>query len=82
MGSVATSSLQGNGRTVQIVRRFRLLSQTQLAERVGKTQAWVANMEGGRVRLVGAELDAVAEALGVEVAALAGPVVKPAKAAS
>ena len=70
---MATTTLQGNGRTVQVIRRFRLLSQAQLAERVGKPKTWVTNVEACRTSLLGDELEAVAKALDVGVEVLASP---------
>lgn len=59
-----------HGPTVAVVRKFRLLTQAGLAGRVGKSAAWVHGIESGRIRLDGAELDAVAAALDVTPEAL------------
>ena len=61
-----------------MIRRFRLLSQAQLAERLGKPKTWVSNVEACRTKLTGDDLDAVAAVLDVSVDVLAAP----AKAAS
>ena len=66
MGSVAaTEILTASGRTIQVVRKFRLLSRAQLASRVGKSLSWVAAVEAGRIVLEDGEITPVAEALSV-----------------
>ena len=63
--------LTGNGATVAVIRRFRLLSQRQLAALVGKSSGWIAGVEKGRITLSGSDLEGVADALGVDPSALA-----------
>lgn len=63
--------LTANGATVAVIRRFRLLSQRQLAALVGKSSGWIASVEKGRIPLSGDDLEDVAEALGVSAVALA-----------
>jgi transcriptional regulator with XRE-family HTH domain len=72
-----TEIFTASGRTIQVVRKFRLLSRAQLAALVGKSPSWVAAVEAGRITLKDDEIDPVAEALGVERAAL-GVLVKKA----
>ena len=72
--------ITGHGPTVAVVRKFRLLTQADLARRVGKSSGWVHGIESGRIVLDGVELDEVAAALEVTAQALGAPAAKPAVA--
>lgn len=68
--------ITAHGPTVAVVRKFRLLTQAQLAARVGKSSAWVHGIESGRIALDGDELAAVCTALEVTAESL-GVAAKP-----
>lgn len=55
---------------IQRWRKFRRLTQEQLAERVDKTKGWVSQIEKGTIPYTQDTLEALADALGTDPASL------------
>jgi DNA-binding XRE family transcriptional regulator len=69
--SDVVTALLGGGNPIRIWRKHRGLSQAQLADRVGKSQAYVAQLEAGKREGTITVYRQLAEALGVEIGDLA-----------
>lgn len=55
------------GERINKVRRSKGISQVFITRRLGKTSAWLSNIERGRRDIGAEELHQVAEAMGVEI---------------
>lgn len=55
------------GERIAFIRRNKGVSQVFIAGKLGKTPAWLSNIEKGRRDIGAAELNQVAEVLGVEI---------------
>jgi transcriptional regulator with XRE-family HTH domain len=69
------------GARIAELRTAKGMTQQQLADKLDVSQPTVGHYEIGRIRLQVSGLQALAEALGVSVAVLLGPLGKPAKPA-
>lgn len=68
---VTNQHLLLNGHAVRVIRELRGIRQNQLAESVGKSRSYVANIEAGRKKPGGDVALQIAEQLHVPLAAIA-----------
>jgi len=55
------------GEKIAIIRRSKGISQVFITNKLGKTSAWLSNIEKGRRDIGAEELNQVAEILGVDI---------------